>query len=186
MVFGRTLRDLIPCLPYKYAANADWCVSQELKERMMAKSREVDGEKHKETPKSANRNSSGHSEPVRTIFHQVGQDGVMKEVKPLEQIVVKVDGSRSQRNRELDSRKTSLKDQQPATSAAPAQTPRQGRMRQFAVTLPSPMSTAPLQPVSSAPTHIGKSHRGNEELQIGDTDPAQDSEHDPSGRGNVT
>ena len=47
------LRDHIPCLPYKYVATTYWCVSQELKERMMAKSREVDGEKHEETPKSA-------------------------------------------------------------------------------------------------------------------------------------
>ena len=39
------LRDHIPCLPYKYAASADWCISQELRERMMAKSRKVDGEK---------------------------------------------------------------------------------------------------------------------------------------------
>ena len=45
MVFRRTLREHIPCLPYKYAASDDWCISQELKERMMAKSREVDGEK---------------------------------------------------------------------------------------------------------------------------------------------
>ena len=45
MVFRRTLRDPIPCLPYKYAATYDWCISQELKERMMAKSREVDSEK---------------------------------------------------------------------------------------------------------------------------------------------
>ena len=45
MVFGRTLRDHIPCLPYNYAVNADWCISQELKKRMMAKSREVDSEK---------------------------------------------------------------------------------------------------------------------------------------------
>ena len=45
MVFGRTLRYHIPCLPYKYAANADWCVSEDLKERVMAKSRELDGEK---------------------------------------------------------------------------------------------------------------------------------------------
>ena len=45
MVFGRTLRDHIPCLPYKYAASADWCITQELRERMMAKSREVDREK---------------------------------------------------------------------------------------------------------------------------------------------
>ena len=40
MVFGRTIRDHIPCLPYMYAA-----LVQELRERMMAKSREVDGEK---------------------------------------------------------------------------------------------------------------------------------------------
>ena len=45
MVFSRTLRDHIPCLPYKYAASADWCIMQEPRERMMAKSREVDGEK---------------------------------------------------------------------------------------------------------------------------------------------
>jgi hypothetical protein len=32
MVFGRTVRDHIPCLPYKYANTADWCISQELKE----------------------------------------------------------------------------------------------------------------------------------------------------------
>ena len=39
MVFVRTFRDHIICLSYKYAANADWFVSQELKERMMAKFR---------------------------------------------------------------------------------------------------------------------------------------------------
>jgi hypothetical protein len=32
-------------VPYKYAASADWCVLKELKERMMAKSKEVDEEK---------------------------------------------------------------------------------------------------------------------------------------------
>ena len=45
MEFGRTLRDHVPCLPYKYAASPDWCITQELRERMMAKSREVDVEK---------------------------------------------------------------------------------------------------------------------------------------------
>ena len=43
MVFGITLRDHIPCLPYKYTSSADWCIMQELRERMMAKSREMDG-----------------------------------------------------------------------------------------------------------------------------------------------
>ena len=45
MVFGRSLCDHVPCLPYKYAPSTDWCLTQELRERMMAKSREVDGEK---------------------------------------------------------------------------------------------------------------------------------------------
>ena len=33
---------LVPCLPYKYAPTADWWV---LRERMLAKPREIDGEK---------------------------------------------------------------------------------------------------------------------------------------------
>ena len=37
-------RPYVPCLPYEYAASADWCITQELSERIMAKSREVDGE----------------------------------------------------------------------------------------------------------------------------------------------
>ena len=41
LVFGRTLREHIPCLPYKYAACANWCISQELKKHMVAKSGEV-------------------------------------------------------------------------------------------------------------------------------------------------
>ena len=41
MFFGRTLRENIPCLHYKNTASTDWCISQELIERMMAKSREV-------------------------------------------------------------------------------------------------------------------------------------------------
>jgi hypothetical protein len=39
---GPRSKDHIPCLPFKYAY---WCVFQEVKERIMAKSREVEGEK---------------------------------------------------------------------------------------------------------------------------------------------
>ena len=45
MFFGRTVRDHIPCLPYTNTASTDWCISQELIERMMAKSREVGKER---------------------------------------------------------------------------------------------------------------------------------------------
>ena len=41
MVFGRPLSDHISCIPYA----ADWFISQKLRKRMMAKSREVDREK---------------------------------------------------------------------------------------------------------------------------------------------
>ena len=116
MVFGRALRDHIPCPPYKYADNADWCVSQELKDRMMAKSREIDGEKLVSLPIRA---------PV-AIQNQSGRypskwdkTGLIMEVRPHEQIVVKVDGSMRLmlRNRSfvrmLDPRKTSLEDHKP-------------------------------------------------------------------------
>ena len=142
MVFGRTLRDHIPCLPYKYAASANWCVSQELKKMMMTKSREVDGEK------SARNTRSLQSLPMGTpaaIQNQSGRyptkwdkTGVIMEVRPQEQIVVKVDGSRrlTLRNRrfvhELDPRKTSLEDLRPTTSTTQQQMPRQGRMRRSA------------------------------------------------------
>ena len=86
MVCGRMLRDHIPCLPYKYAANADWCVLQELKERMMAKSREVDCEK------LARNTRSLQSLPIRTpvsIQNQSGRyptkwdkTGILMEVMP--------------------------------------------------------------------------------------------------------
>ena len=65
------------------------------------------------------------------------------EVRPHEQIMVKVDGSRrlTVRNRrfvhELDPRKTSLEDHQTTTSSTPTQMARPGRMRQYTVTLPS-------------------------------------------------
>ena len=95
MVFGRTLRDHIPCLPYKYAASADWCVSQELKERMMAKSREVDGEKLARNTRRLETLLTRH--PV-AIQNQSGRypnkwdkTGVIMEVKPHEQIVIKVE-----------------------------------------------------------------------------------------------
>jgi len=38
MVFGRTLPDFVPVMPHKYYPSADWCMSQELRER------EQDGE----------------------------------------------------------------------------------------------------------------------------------------------
>ena len=98
MVFGRTLRDHIPCLPHKYAANADWCVAQELRERMMAKSRVLDSD-----TMARNMGRTQHL-PVGTmvtIQNQSGRNpnkwdktGVVVETRPHDQVAVKVDGSR--------------------------------------------------------------------------------------------
>ena len=136
------LRDHIPCLSYKYAASADWCISQELRERMMAKSREVDAEKMARNTEQLKDLPVG---TLVTIQNQSGRyptkwdkTGVVVEVRPHEQIVVRVDGSRrlKLRNRrfvrELDPRKTSLEDQHLMTSTNPALAliPRQMRTRQ--------------------------------------------------------
>ena len=45
MVFGRALRYYIPAMPYKYAPLADWCLSQELRERLLANFMEKDRDK---------------------------------------------------------------------------------------------------------------------------------------------
>ena len=121
MVFGRPLRDQIPCIPYKYAASADWCISQKLREGMLAKSREVDGEKLSRNTRYLRTLQKGT--PV-VLQNQSGRNptkwdktGVVVEIRPHEQVVVKVVGSRrlTPRNRrfirELDPRKTSLEDQ---------------------------------------------------------------------------
>ena len=95
MFFGRTVRDHIPCLPYTNTASTDWCISQELKERMMAKSREVDGEKLARNLRRfkalrirtqvANQNQSGET-PTN------GTNGSDQGGEAHEQIVIKVDG----------------------------------------------------------------------------------------------
>jgi hypothetical protein len=94
MVFERTLRDHIPCMPYKYATSAYWWVSQELKERMMAKSREVGKEYEARRLETqfigtpvAIQNQSGRY-PNKWVKTEV-----IMEVKTHEQIVIQVDES---------------------------------------------------------------------------------------------
>ena len=168
MVFGRILRDHIPCLSYKYPASADWCISQELRERMMAKSRELDGEKLARNTKKLKDRLIG---TLAAIQNQSGRyptkwdkTGVVVEVKPHEQIVVKVNGSRRLmlRNRrfvcELDPGKTSLEDQHLMTtnSSAPAFIPRPKKTRQSvsaeasSTRTPSSASTATSPQTSSS------------------------------------
>ena len=84
MVFGRSLRDYIPAMPYKYIPSADWCISQEMRERLLAKSRETEGEKLARNTKELN--SVGT--PV-VIQNQTGRyptkwdkTGIIVEVRP--------------------------------------------------------------------------------------------------------
>ena len=122
---------------------------------MMAKSREVDGEKMARNTKKLKDLPIG---TLVTIQNQSGRyptkwdkTGVVVEVRPHEQIVVRVDGSRrlKLRNRrfvrELDPRKTSLEDQHLMTSTnpAPALIPRKMRTRQTAAATWTPPPAFP-------------------------------------------
>ena len=51
MVFGRQLRDFLPTLLHKYEPAQDWTVTQEYRERTLARKRESDGVKWKEKSK---------------------------------------------------------------------------------------------------------------------------------------
>ena len=162
MVFGRTLRVYIPCLPYKYAASADW-----LKARSWP-----------ETPINLKICQSGLLWPYRTKWDKTG---VVMEVKPHEQIAVKVDGNRrlTLRNRrfvrELDTGKTSSEDCHLMTSDTSALTPRLGKTRQIAVTpsmwpAPQTPSSVPIQPEQTgyeAPAPISElSSRSLADIQV--------------------
>ena len=98
MVFGRMLRDFTPAMPYKYSPSADWCINQELRERLLAKSREQDGERLARNTRQLEELPIGT--PV-VIQNQTGQyptkwdkTGVIVEIKPHNQLIIKVDGSR--------------------------------------------------------------------------------------------
>ena len=98
MVFGRTLRDFTPTMPYKYSPSADWCISQELRERLLSKSREQDGERLAKATRQLDELPVGT--PV-VIQNQTGRyptkwdkTGVIVEIRPHNQLVIKVDGSR--------------------------------------------------------------------------------------------
>ena len=123
MVFGRTLREHMPCLPYKYAPTADWCVSQELRERMLAKSREIDGEKLSRHTKRLSDLPIGTAVAIQnqTGRHPTKWDktGIIVEARPHEQLVIKVDGSRrlTLRNRRF------VKELSPAASGSKVKPP---------------------------------------------------------------
>ena len=127
----------------------------------MAKSREVDAEKMARNTEQLKDLPVG---TLVTIQNQSGRyptkwdkTGVVVEVRPHEQIVVRVDGSRrlKLRNRryvlELDPKKTSLEDQHLMTSTnqAPALIPRKMRTRQ---TAPATWTPPPTSPTTSPQT----------------------------------
>ena len=98
IVYGRQLRDFLPAIHNKLEPLKDWAVTQEHRERMLAKSRELDGRRW-------NRHTKNHSvldvgTPV-AIQNQTGKNptkwdktGVILENNPYSQVKVRVDGSR--------------------------------------------------------------------------------------------
>ena len=98
MVYGRQLRDFIPSLQHKYEYMDDWRMSQELRERMLAKQRTKDNEKWTVRTKELPDLLIG---TAVSIQNQTGPDpkkwdktGIVVENRPNSQVLIKVDGSR--------------------------------------------------------------------------------------------
>jgi hypothetical protein len=98
MVFGRQLRDFLPVLLHKYELAKDWFVTQEYRERTLAKKREEDGVKWAAKTKDLqelevatevsiqNQSERNPNKWDKTFF--------FLENKPNSQVLVRVDGSR--------------------------------------------------------------------------------------------
>ena len=98
VVFGRTMRDFIPSLQYKYEPAKDWSVTQEYRESTLALKRKADIEKR--TKRTKNYQMIEVGTPV-ILQNQTGNNpnkwdktGVVLENKPHSQVVIRVDGSR--------------------------------------------------------------------------------------------
>jgi hypothetical protein len=98
MVFGRQMRDFLPSLPHKYEHTKDWSVTQEYRERTLAKKRESDDKKWRERTKDLDDLEIGS--PV-AIQNQTGNNptkwdktGIVLENKPNSQVLIRVDRSR--------------------------------------------------------------------------------------------
>jgi hypothetical protein len=89
IVFGRTLRNQIPCLRLRRLVHLPGAQGEDDGQVQGGGRREV-GQEHQATEISADRNTCCHTEPIRPLPHQVGQDwgGVVVEVRPHEQILV--------------------------------------------------------------------------------------------------
>ena len=107
IVYGRQLRDFLPTVHNKLRPLKDWSVTQEHKERMMAKRRECDGQRWERNTKEYSTLDIGT--PV-AIQNQTGKNptkwdktGVILENNPHSQVMVRVDGSRriTRRNRKF-------------------------------------------------------------------------------------
>ena len=105
MVFGRQMRDFLPSLPHKYEPTKDWSVTQEYRERTLAKKRESDNKRWSENTRELADLEIGT--PV-AIQNQTGNNpnkwdktGIVLENKPHSQVLIRVDGSRrvTMRNR---------------------------------------------------------------------------------------
>ena len=105
MVFGRQMRDFLPALPHKYKPTKDWSVTQEFRERTLAKKGESDDKRWRE--KTTDLEELEIGTPV-AIQNQTGNNpnkwdktGIVMENKPHSQVLIRVDGSRrvTMRNR---------------------------------------------------------------------------------------
>ena len=157
MVFGRALRDYIPAMPYKYAPLADWCLSQELRERLLANFREKDGEKLARHTKQLEELPVGTPVVIQNQYPTKWDNmGVILKIKPHSELVIKLDGSRRMRMRmrmrRLYPEKWSVEDHcqpqvgQTANSLRPSPPPAAKPSRR-----PQPPAATPLPPPTQPP-----------------------------------
>ena len=97
MVFGRHMRDLLPAVKQKYEPMKDYFMSHELRERMLAKRREYDGERLVRGARQFEQLLEGTEVLIQ---NQTGpnptkwdKSGVILENRPHSQVLIKVHGS---------------------------------------------------------------------------------------------
>ena len=80
MVFGKQLRDFIPSLIHKYEPAQDWTVTQEYRERTLARKRESDGAKWQEKSKSYRKLELGTPVVIQNQTGKIPLNGTKQEL----------------------------------------------------------------------------------------------------------
>ena len=97
IIFGRKLRDFIPCRPGDYEPRAEWILTREQRENALSRRYEMMGQRLKFGTKTLNKLAIGN---IVSVQNQTGprakkwdKTGVIVETLPYDQYRIKMDGS---------------------------------------------------------------------------------------------